>query len=260
MTVQVGKLGVKDLTKKMTMQLPANWQLPDEIKRRFGQKGAGKQRAMLADDHLLLVLHKLPQPGSRLRQGIFFWRNPKGAWKCSEGGEGLPRLKKHLKDYSKAEQQLSQAYSQAALAEDFFQILENLAPICRAAKNMMDTLQAAREDVPEDRDIIDLRDWANDLDRTLDLLYTDVKNALEFDLTRRAEEQSRLSLESVRIAQRLNLLAAVFLPLTALCSLFGMNLPNGLERSPLGFWIILGFGIALGIATQRWILQPATKT
>lgn len=244
----------------MTMQLPANWQLPDEIKRRFGQKGAGKQRAMLAEDHLLLVLHKLPQPGSRQRQGIFFWRAPHGTWKCSEGGEGLPRLQKHLKDYSKAEQQLSQEYSQAALAEDYFQILENLAPLCRAAKNLMDTLQAAREDVSEDRDLIDLRDWANDLDRTLDLLYTDVKNALEFDLARRAEEQSRLSLESVRTAQRLNLLAAVFLPLTALCSLFGMNLPHGLEGSPLGFWIILGLGIALGIITQRWILQPASKT
>lgn len=243
----------------MTMQLPANWQLPDEIKRRFGQKGAGKQRAMLADGHLLLVLHKLPQPGSRQRQGIFFWRHPQGIWKCSEGGEGLPRLKKHLKGYSKAEQQLCQEYGQAALAEDYFQILETLAPICRAAKNMMDTLQAAREGVPEDRDIIDLRDWANDVDRTLDLLYTDVKNALEFDLAKRAEEQSRLSLESVRTAQRLNLLAAMFLPLTALCSLFGMNLLNGLEHSPVAFWMILGLGIALGILTQRWILKPSAK-
>lgn len=241
------------------MHLPANWQLPDEIKRRFGQKGAGKQRAMLAEGHLLLVLHKLPQPGSRQRQGIFFWRHPQGTWKCSEGGEGFPRLKKHLKDYSKAEQKLSQEYSQADGANNYFQILETLAPIHRAAKNMMDTLQAAREYVPGDREIIDLRDWAYDLDRTLDLLYTDVKNALEFDLAQRAEEQSRLSLESVRTAQRLNFLAAAFLPLTALCSLFGMNLPNGLEQSPLGFWLVLGLGVVLGILTQRWILLPSPK-
>ncbi|NJM64814.1 MAG: hypothetical protein HC851_03655 [Acaryochloris sp. RU_4_1] len=241
------------------MQLPANWQLPEEIKRRFGQKGAGKQRAMLGQGHLLLVLHRVPQPGSRQRQGIFFWRQPQGTWKCSEGGDGLPRLQKHLQDYSKAEQRLSQDYSKAEGAEDFFEILETLTPLCRAAKNMLDTLQAARQAVADDRDLIDLRDWVEDIDRILDLLYTDVKNALEFDLAKRAEEQTRLSLESVRTAQRLNLLAAVFLPLTALSSLFGMNLSNNLENSPIGFWLILGLGILLGTLTQRWILQASLK-
>lgn len=252
----MGKLGVENAAKENAMQLPTNWQLPDEIKQRFGQKGAGKQRAMLAQGHLLLVLHKLPQPGNRQRQGIFFWRHPQGLWQCSDGGEGLPKLKKHLKDYSKVEQRLSQDYEQAEGAEDYFQLLEKLAPVCRAAKNMMDTLQAARENVADDRDIIDLRDWAYNLDRTLDLLHTDAKNALEFDLAKQAEEQSRLSLESVHTAQRLNFLAAVFLPLTALCSLFGMNLPHGLEQSSMGFWFILGLGMLLGIVTQRWILQP----
>lgn len=101
MTVQVGKLGVKDLTKKMTMQLPANWQLPDEIKRRFGQKGAGKQRAMLADDHLLLVLHKLPQPGSRLRQGISFGATPKGLGNAVRGEKGYPGSRNILKTTAK---------------------------------------------------------------------------------------------------------------------------------------------------------------
>jgi hypothetical protein len=43
------------------MKLPQTWNLPVEIKQRFGQKRSGKQRAMLADGHLLLVLHKAPQ-------------------------------------------------------------------------------------------------------------------------------------------------------------------------------------------------------
>ena len=70
------------------MNLPM-WDLPDEIKRRFGQRGAGRQRAMVADGHLLLVLHKAPQRGERERKAVFFWRKPDGEWKSSGKGEGL---------------------------------------------------------------------------------------------------------------------------------------------------------------------------
>jgi len=42
------------------MKVPTNWGLPEEIKRRFGLKGAGHQRAMIAEGHLLLILHELP--------------------------------------------------------------------------------------------------------------------------------------------------------------------------------------------------------
>ena len=33
------------------MKLPILWELPDDIKERFGERGAGKQRAMVADGH-----------------------------------------------------------------------------------------------------------------------------------------------------------------------------------------------------------------
>ncbi|MEB3358033.1 MAG: hypothetical protein VKK04_15000 [Synechococcales bacterium] len=58
------------------MKLPPSWNLPDQIRNRFGQKSSGKQRAMLAEGHLLLVLHQVPSPGDRTRTGIFYWRKP----------------------------------------------------------------------------------------------------------------------------------------------------------------------------------------
>ncbi|MFZ1026484.1 MAG: hypothetical protein WAN66_09730 [Limnoraphis robusta] len=40
------------------MKLPATWAVPDQIRYRLGQKSAGKQRAMIADGHLVLILPK----------------------------------------------------------------------------------------------------------------------------------------------------------------------------------------------------------
>lgn len=43
-------------------------------------------------------------------------------------------------------------------------------------------------------------------------------------------------------------MAAVFLPLTAVASVFGMNLRSGLEESPAWiFWLVLVGGIAAGL-------------
>jgi Mg2+ and Co2+ transporter CorA len=236
--------------------LPSSWTLPLEIKQRLGQKEAGKQRTMVAENHLLLILHKVPKQGSRRRTGVFFWRTPNGDWRYSGGGDGLSKLRSHVKAYSDAEQVLTTQYEQAAAAADYFHLLEGLGPLRRSTANLYATLQAAREAIADDRNIIDLRDAAVDLNRTLELLYDDTKNALDYTLAKQAEEQARLSQKSVRTAQRLNILAAIFLPLTALSSVFGMNLHSGLEdQSILLFWVVLLAGIALGFATRGWVLR-----
>lgn len=242
------------------MTIPPGWELPQEIKQRLGQKEAGKQRAMVAENHLLLILHKVPKQGSRKRTGIFFWRPPDGSWKCSGGGEGLGKLRSHVKAYSDAEQALTAHYEQAATAADYFHLLENIGPLSRATANLSSALQAAREAISHDRNIIDLRDAAIDLSRTLELLYDDTKNALDYALAKQAEEQARLSQKSVRTAQRLNILAAIFLPLTALSSVFGMNLHSGLEDQSISlFWLVLIAGIFLGFATRDWVLRGKVK-
>ncbi len=240
------------------LKLPHFWpQIPNEIKARFGQKHSGRQRAMAAEGHLLLVLHKAPRPGSRERQGVFFWRKPDGSWDSSQGG-GLLRLTEHVDEYELAEAKLSREYEHAKEAEDYFQILAQVAPLHHAAKSLHHTLQAAREAIPDDRDLIDLRDEAYDLERTLDLLYLDAKNALDFYIAKQSEAEARLSMRSIEIANRLNVLAAIFFPLTALASIFGMNLHSGVENSPIWtFWAVLLVGVVLGLVMSWWALRGA---
>ena len=230
------------------MPIPPGWELPDEIKARLGEK-AGRQRSMVADDHLLLVLHKVPEAGQLEREGVFFWRKPDGEWRFSGGGPGLFVLRQHLEAYSAAVQDLERQYDTAKGATDYFRILEAVVPLHRAARNQHGALQTARESLPDVHELITLRDEANDIDRSSELIETDARNGLDYSLAKKAEEQARLSEELTRVGHRMNLLAALFLPLTAITSIFGMNLPSGLEKASRSlFWSIIVFGILLGAA------------
>jgi tetratricopeptide (TPR) repeat protein len=238
----------------MGMRLPSTWKLPDAIKIRFGEKRSGKQRTMVADGHVLLVLHKVPTHEMDEREAAFFWRKPNGEWESTERGQGLFTLRQHIESFEQAEEAFDAALRKAQHAEDYFQILQDLAPVSHAAKNLHATLQAAREAVHEDRDIIDLRDQAYDLQRTLELLYTDTRTALDFYMARKSEEQTRLGMESIQSENRLNILAAIFFPITAIAGIFGMNLRSGLENLPIvGFWLIFAAGILLGFITRGWV-------
>lgn len=239
------------------MKLPQNWHLPETIERRFGQASFGKQRAMTAEGHLLLILHQLPTWGQRDRQAVLFWRNPEGAWQFSgRGGNGLAALRKHVKEYEGAEAKLDTHYDAAQSPADYFAVLENMAPILHAARNLHATLQAAREAVPADRNLIDLRDDAAEIERNLDLLYAASKNALDFEIAKRSEEEARLSKESIRIANRLNVIAAIFFPLTAISGIFGMNLAHGLAENRVWiFWAVVAVGVVIGFILKGWVLR-----
>jgi len=238
------------------MVLPSSWELPEKIRHRFGQRGAGRQRAMVHDGHLLLIMHEVPDPGTDERRTVFFWRRPDGSWSFSGRGNGLPMLREHIDAYEQAEAQLRREYHAAVGAEDYFQMLERLAPLQHASENLYRTLQAAREGIPDDRDIIDLRDAAYDVDRDLDLLYRDAKNALDFSMARKAEEQAGFGRQSVQAGHRLNILAALFFPLATLSTVFGMNMVHGWEDKPVAvFWIVSAFGLIAGLIICAWVLQ-----
>jgi len=73
-----------------------------------------------------------------------------------------------------------------------------------------------------------------------------------------SEEETRLSMESIRVANRLNTLATIFLPFTAVTGLFGMNLRSGFEDSPTwAFWVVLLCGMVLGLGISCWAAQGA---
>jgi hypothetical protein len=237
------------------MTLPPSWSLPDSVRKRVSPTTFGRQRAIAEEGHLVLLLHRPPKAEDISREGVAFWRNLEGEWQMSRGGAGTGGLKKLVADYAAEELRLAQAYEAGTDSLSLFEVLEAVVPLSRAARNLHAALQAGREAVKNDAFLIEMRDLASDVDRNFEVLHEDVRNAIEFRTAREAEETSRLGREAVRSGHRLHLLAALFLPLTAITSIFGMNLPTGLDAAnPLPFWAALLAGVCLGGGMVAWVL------
>jgi hypothetical protein len=243
------------------MIIPPTWTVPDALRLRLGQNTYGRQRAILEDGHLLLVLHKPPGPDDRAREGVLYWRNPAGAWQFNRGGPGAGGLKRHVQSYADIEAKLTADYEQAASIDVLFDLMETLAPLNRAARNMHLALQTAREAIKGDAFLIELRDLAYEVERNLDLLLEDTRNEIQHLLARKAEEQARLSEAALHASHRLNILAALFLPLTAIASIFGMNLAHGLNQDRVFiFWAVTIVGIGLGFVMKGWVLGRQNRS
>lgn len=235
----------------MAQVIPDAWQVPNRIRQRVGAQ-AGRQRAIVEEGHLLLIVHELPKDDEVTRPAKLFWRAPDGAWRASGAGQsgGLPVLKRHLESIQQAIVQLDERVDSGKSAQDFFTVLNAATPLQRTSRNVHKALQDAREGV-EDRDIITLRDSANDLERAADLLVGDARNALEYTVARNAEAQAANGQRAVDAQHRLNLLAALFFPVTAIGSILGMNLRTGMEGAPpFVFWAVLVFAFGSGFAIR----------
>lgn len=242
------------------MQFPEDWNVPDAIRVRLGANTTGRQRTLMADGHLVLVLHEVPHHLQRERRGVYFWRHPDGNWDFSGEDTGIAALTRHVTSFSAAEDVLENRYFSAKTAEDYFKVLEEVVPILRTASNLYSVLQSARESVPDEQTLIGLRDTAGDIVRSLEILYADAKNALDYALAKTAEEHTRLGEEAVRSGVRLNVLAAIFFPLTAVTAMFGVNMTHGLESIPIwSTWLFFAFGLGLGIVVRGWVMKGVPK-
>jgi CorA-like Mg2+ transporter protein len=237
--------------------IPRDWAIPEKLRARVGDE-AGRQRAMVADDHLLLVLHEPPKLNDPERKGRLFWRNPQDVWDSSSLGGGEQALIRHLKEYAAIIDKLEDQVQRAEVANDYFLALKHITPLQRSVRNMTNALQEAREKLPTERELIIARDRANTLERACELLLADATNGLDFTIARQSEEMAKASTDLARAGHRLNLLAALFLPMSAIASIFGMNLKHGLEAytSPLLFWGVLAIGIIIGLIVQGMIKEP----
>jgi Mg2+ and Co2+ transporter CorA len=125
-----------------------------------------------------------------------------------------------------------------------------MTPVARTARNMLRALQQAREGM-EARELIELRDTAGELERSSELTVADAQNALEYLETKAAEEQTVLAKKAGDAQHRLNLIAALFFPVTALGSILGTNMHTGLEgHPPWVFWIVFVAAFATGFAVR----------
>ncbi|MBY0548322.1 MAG: CorA family divalent cation transporter [Candidatus Obscuribacterales bacterium] len=239
--------------------VPSEWAIPGQLRDRFGDI-AGRQRAMFAEGHLLLVLHEPPAANNRTRNARILWRDPQGAWTANSNISGSHLLKKHIASFADKIEGLERQLHNASCADDYFKLLQAVAPLHRTSRNLHSTLQQAREMTPEDRDVIVARDAAGDVERAFELIHMDAKNGLDYTVAQRAELQSQRSYEMAVSAHRLNLLAALFFPITALSSVFGMNIANGLElfSTKVMFWGVLGVGFLIGLVLTMLIAQKPT--
>lgn len=233
------------------------WQLPDEFRRRIGTS-AGRQRTMVADGHVLLVTHVVPQPNDPTRTGRFFWRDAEGLWHSSDSGSGAVGLHKHLDQYAAALHEYEEMEAEALHADQYMSLLEGLSPILRAARNMQQVFEEARAAVPEDREMIDCRDRAYEISRTAELLYSDAKNAMDVAVVRRAEEQAESSHRMAQASHRLNVLLAMFFPIATLAAMFSTVFTEGwnLSESPIPFALFVGVGLVAGLILTLFITRP----
>lgn len=242
----------------MRLAIPAEWQLPAPLTNRLGDT-AGRQRAMAADGHLLLVLHEPPAAGDPERTGRLFWRAPDGEWRSKGLGDGPQALKKHVAEFAEHAEELEKRWQSAESATDYYLLLRALAPLHRAVRNLHATLQQARELVPADRDLINLRDLIGETERTIELLHGDAKNGLDYTVAHQAERQAERTYDMAVSAHRLNLLAATFFPIATLSTIygavFGMMHAHGDQgwSSPALFWTILGLGMLGGFVLAQAI-------
>jgi Mg2+ and Co2+ transporter CorA len=203
---------------------------------------------MAHDGHLLVILHLVPTPKNLARRAAIFWRAPDGQWKATGEAKGnVTALKSHVEAFGKKVEELEARVEKATSAVEYFSVLRELGPFQRTATHLHKALQEAR-DASTDPDIITLRDQAGDYERSAELLYNDAKHGLEFTIARRSEEQAVRGHAIERSSHRLNRLAAVFLPVSALGGAFSMKFASGLEErhAPWIFWGVFASAFLLG--------------
>lgn len=241
----------------MAKIVPDTWPVPPELKSRVGTR-VGRQRLLTHQGHCLLVLHQLPKAGERTRQAAVFWRNPEGAWRCFPGRDDLGTLKNHVEAVATELERLDDRVEVAHKATDFLEIIRIARPLQRYTRNMHQSLSQLRDVIPDDGDLLALRDRAYELERLADNVCDDAENGMQHTIAQHTEEQAALSERIAKQSHGLNLLAAVALPVTAVGSVLGMNLENGLEGlpEPISFWTIVAvtfaFGFLLRSRVQRY--------
>ena len=249
-------------------KLPGTWEVPQELRNRFGNK-TGRQRAHEFREHLVVMLHLPPSfdesaARTQKRHAVYFWRHNLGEWSCSEGRHGAETLLEHVVKYEDAVESLESRAGAATSTNDWFEILAVVAPLRRAACNMADALQSAQHHVPQNvqAELQDATDAAIEVARDTELMQEQAQHSIDFLLAQQQETQARAGEAQVETAYRLNVIAAVFLPLATITSVFGMNLPSGMENSSrMFFWLVVltGLGIGIGIGAtlmRRRSLKP----
>ncbi|MGJ8726300.1 MAG: hypothetical protein ACSHYB_17260 [Roseibacillus sp.] len=231
--------------KQRRVYIPKNWELPDTIWNRLGPE-PGRQRLMDEEGHLLLILHAVPNASDdEVRRAALFWRKPDGSWKSAPEPGGSGALEEHLKGYRTKIHGLDSEVEKATGPKEYFAIMQEVQPVLRSTRHLLEVLQAARQARKDEAALIGFRDEAAGLERGADLVAGDAKAGMDFSLAKSAQEQSEATHRSNLEASRLNRLVAFFFPLATLVSFFSMS-DAGLVLGTVSNWVVVALGIVFG--------------
>ena len=233
-----------------------DWTLAPEIEARLGESSYGRQRAICEAGQVLLVLHTPPSGDDAERSCVVFLRTVEGDWLCNGRPDGEFRFRKLLQAYGEAIEAIDGEYDKADSARDLFGVLGAAAPLNRAADHLHAAVQSARQHVAGDTFLIAMRDWAYDLARQAELLFSEAKMALDCRLAEAGEREAAETRKMALAQHKLNVLAAITFPLLSVATIFGMNFDHGVNQNGSGtFWLILIVGLAIGLATKKWVTR-----
>jgi hypothetical protein len=243
----------------MSNVVPSTWDVPAVFRGRLGTR-AGRQRAMHHDGHLLLILHEVPSTDDMAERGArLYWRKPDGTWRSTGSSVAtIAPLRALVEEFAAATEAMDRRADTAERASEWFALIHESAPLLRTVRGLAATLQEGRDVAKPDRDLIALRDQAQEIERSVELVHGHARSGLDFAIARSAEDNAHHARHSADAGHRLNLLAATFLPISAIGSLMSINLEHGLERwnSPWAFWIVAVIAFVLGFAIRASLPKP----
>jgi hypothetical protein len=205
------------------------------------------------EGHLLLILHDAK------REPRLYWRKPDGSWRSTGSSvTTIAPLRALVDEVTAAAEDMERRTDAAEGAAEWFELLHESAPRLRHARGFAKTLQDARDLAKADRDLIVLRDQAQEIERSFELVHGHARSGLDYAIAKSAEDNARHTRHTADAGHRLNLIAATFLPITAVGSLMSINLEHGLERwqSPWAFWIIAAAAFLLGFVIRASLPRP----
>lgn len=171
------------------------WELPEEKKTRLSHQPR-LQRAIIADGHILMVLHKPPRPGKSTCEAVTFWRKPSGNWQCSEGCAALAELEQLVNDYDTAIAQIEEEWERSVDPHTPLKPPSQIGRFWRASVSLRDALQEATNAISESEERLDFQglcDRMNDIAWTSEILRTEAMNALRVYFTKQREVQANRS-------------------------------------------------------------------
>lgn len=239
------------------MVIPDSWELPKKLRARVG-KTIGRQRTIQEDGHTIILLHQVPNTKEKVRHSACCWILPDGTMHFHPQTEKFDKV---FESYRHKINLLEKDYQNANSALKYFQILEDITPIHFGTIRMATALQMARDHLPDNRQVLLWRDETFELERETEIFQVRTKNAMDYHQSKSVEDLSQITFELSKTSHKLNMMATFFVPMMAICGLFGMNIFSGLEHEsyfPL-FWIIAVTSILIGICLNFFFRIPKKK-